>query len=104
MSEQDCNKDTEASIKGYGIEARAKGYRTADLAALLIMVMVGACIYMVWGHEQEAKAARSEIRKSLADISQSNMFLACIVASPEQSRMREFAGENSFCSRMAKMK
>lgn len=58
---------------------------------------------MIWSHEAEAKMRGIEIRSGQRDVVQSNMFLACIVATPEANKMREFAGENSFCGRYSKM-
>lgn len=93
-----------ADAEGFGVKIRTKGYRTVDLAWILVGVLCGLNGWMIWSHEAEAKMRGIEIRSGQRDVVQSNAFLACIVASPEANRMREFAGENSFCARMAKMK
>jgi len=85
----------EVTGKGYGVEVRAKGYRTLDLAWILVGLMV-----MYFG--LEARANHLEM-KSLAERQiQSNTLLACIVSRSDSDKSNEFASENSWCNRMSR--
>ena len=114
MAEENDNKEFDAELPG-GIKLRTKGYRMADLFNVLLLVALCGIGYLVWEHKSDAraggleianamKAAQADSSAALKDVAASQRLFACIIAQPQESRMTEFANENSFCGRMSKLR
>lgn len=93
-----------ADAEGFGVKIRTKGYRTVDLAWILVGVLCALNAWMIWSHEAEAKARGVEIRAGQDRQTQSNYFMACIFSTPEAEKRAEFRNESSWCAKMSKMR
>jgi hypothetical protein len=57
---------------------------------------------MIWEHKAQASAGENRTTTALDKLTSSQIFFACIIAQPQEERMKQFENEHSFCNRMAK--
>jgi hypothetical protein len=94
--------DTELNAEIAGNKINLKNLPINVIAMVGILFVSASGLYMIWEHKAQASAGENRTTTALDKLTSSQIFFACIIAQPQEERMKQFENEHSFCNRMAK--
>jgi hypothetical protein len=94
--------DTELNAEIAGNKINLKNLPIGTISLVAILFASIATLYFQWEHKAEASAGNKQTNDALHSFAASQTFFACIIAQPQEERMKQFESENSFCNRMAR--
>lgn len=94
--------DTELNAEIAGNKVNLKNLPLNWIAIIGILFVSAAGLWILLEHKAEARSDKVETNTALKNLTASQVFFACIIAQPQEERMKQFETENSFCNRMAR--
>ena len=78
------------------------GKKTAEFITVILAIGVGIISYVLWKHDARSEVAEVKITGAMDRIADSQRFFACIIAQPQDDRMKQIENPNSLCNRLSK--
>lgn len=78
------------------------GKRTAEFITVILAIGVSVMSYVVWTHARSSENHQVAIETSMNKMAGAQRFFACVIATPQEDRMKQLEQDNSFCNRMAR--
>jgi hypothetical protein len=94
--------DTELNAEIAGNKLNLKNLPIGTIALVAVLFLSLAGLYFQWEHKAQAAFTESKTNTAIDKLTSSQIFFACIIAQPQDERMKQFENEHSFCNRMAK--